>query len=47
VTTYTISGSVATTAKGDRYEICEKGNVLEYKGASSSSETGTFSMTKR
>jgi hypothetical protein len=46
-TTYTIQGSVVTTADGDQYSICEKGVDLTYSGHSAGSEEGTFSLKKR
>jgi hypothetical protein len=47
VTTYTIQGSVVTTADGDQYSICENGVQLSYSGKSAGSEQGTFTLKKR
>lgn len=46
-TTYTIQGSVVTTADGDEYSICEAGADLSYSGKSAGSEEGTFTLKKR
>jgi hypothetical protein len=46
-TTYTIQGSLVTTADGDQYSICEKSADLSYSGKSVGSEQGTFTLKKR
>ena len=46
-TTYTVQGSVVTTADGDEYAICENGAQLTYSGKSAGSEQGTFTLKKR
>lgn len=46
-TTYTIQGSLVTTADNDEYSICEKGADLSYSGKSAGSEQGTFTLKKR
>lgn len=46
-TTYTIQGSLVTTADGDQYSICEKGADLSYSGKSVDSEQGSFTLKKR
>lgn len=46
-TTYTIQGSLVTTADGDEYSICEKSADLSYSGKSAGSEQGTFTLKKR
>lgn len=46
-TTYTIQGSLVTTADGDEYSICEQGSALSYSGKSAGSEQGTFTLKKR
>lgn len=46
-TTYTIQGSLVTTADGDEYSICEKGADLSYSGKSAGAEQGTFTLKKR
>lgn len=46
-TTYTIQGSLVTTADGDEYSICEKGADLSYSGKSVDSEQGSFTLKKR
>ncbi len=46
-TTFTVSGSVATTADGDTYDFCEKAGSLQYSGKSAGAEEGLWTLNKR
>jgi hypothetical protein len=46
-TTYTLQGSLLSTADGDEYSICDKGADLSYSGKSTGTEQGTFTLKKR
>jgi hypothetical protein len=46
-TTYAVSGTTVTTADGETYAFCAKGNALSYTGKSAGSEDGAWELTKR
>jgi hypothetical protein len=45
--TYTLQGSLLTTADGDEYSICDKGADFSYSGKSAGTEQGSFTLKKR
>lgn len=46
-TTYTVQGSLLTTADGDEYSICVQGLDFTYSGKSNGAEQGTFTLKER